>query len=113
MAAYQSDPDDRHLSLTCHATVLLGGLVGGWFGLALAALWLLPGAYHSIFKLDTFVCGGLGLLVGYFPGIGVCYAAIQVVNRKTARLVGFLAAAASAALICGFVAVILLVSAFV
>jgi hypothetical protein len=103
MLTYRSNSTEPHLSLTDHVTVLLGGAVGGSAGLAFVAFWLVPGVY-SIFHLDTLQCCGLGLVAGYLPGIGVCFAALQVLNRRIARLVGFLAAAASAALLSGLVA---------
>lgn len=80
--------------------------MGGSSGLALVALWLVPGVY-SLFHWVNVQCCGFGLVAGYLPGIGACFAAFQLVARRTARLVGFLVAAASAALLSGLVAAIL------
>jgi hypothetical protein len=88
-----------------HLAVLLGGVLGGGAGLTFVELWLVPGG-PSLFHLETLQCCGLGVVIGYLPGIGTCWAALQVGARGSARPAGILAATASAALLCGFVAAI-------
>jgi hypothetical protein len=83
--------------------LLLGGAVGGSAGLAFVALRLVPGVY-SLFDLETVQCCGLGLVAGYLPGLGSFGSLSKLLSRRSARLVGFLAAAASAALLSGLVA---------
>jgi hypothetical protein len=99
----QINTNEPHLSWTEHAAVLLGGAIGGWLGLAFVALLMVPNVY-SVFRPDSLLCCGFGLMTGYLPGIGVCLVAIQRIERKSARQAGFIVATATAALISGFVA---------
>ena len=101
----QSNSSEPHVTWTDNVVLLLGGAVGGSAGLAFVALRLVPGVY-SLFHLETVQCCGLGLVAGYLPGIGVYWLSLQLLSRRSALLVGLLAAAASAALLSGIVAAV-------
>jgi hypothetical protein len=93
-----------------HVAVVIGGAIGGWVGLGFAAFWLVPDVY-ALFHLTTFQFGGLGIVGGYLPGIGVCFTSLGRLSREDARLAGFVAAALSAAFFSGFLAVFFACSA--
>jgi hypothetical protein len=77
--------------------------MGGWAGLAFVALRFVPGVY-SLFDLEAVQYCGLGLVAGYLPGLGICWASLQFLTGQVPGLLGFLAAATSAALLSGLLA---------
>jgi hypothetical protein len=102
MLSDESNASQHGLSWTEHVAVLAGGAFGGCTGLTLVAYLLVPGVYSL--NMEALQCCGFGLVAGYLPGIGACWAALQLLNRTSARVVGFLAGAASAAIFSGLVA---------
>jgi hypothetical protein len=80
--------------------------------MTLVAFQFVPGAY-SLFEVETIYLWALGIFAGYLPGIVVCWAALRLLNRRSARLVGAFAAATTAALIAGFAAMFFAAGAYV
>ena len=99
-------------SLLCHATILLGGAVGGWVSLLFVAFWVVPGAYPSPF-LTALEYACLGLFIGYLPGIGTYLAILRFQHKKLAIATGSLISAVAATLVCGPIAMVLGIGAFV
>jgi hypothetical protein len=82
--------------------VLAGAAVGGGAGMTFVSLWLVPGVY-SFLEMESICFCTVGVFAGYLPGI-VVYCALRFIKRRSARLVGILAAAMSAALVAGLIA---------
>ncbi len=76
------------LSPADFGVLMLGGTIGGYVGLLVVALILVPNVFSAMDPC-AFVCSGVGTLTGILPGVPVLQA---MAGKKGRRWVGFFVA---------------------
>ena len=95
------------VSLFDHLVVLLGCIVGVLVGMAIVQILIVP--HIGIAEEDWWLLVKVGLVSGYFPGIG----ARLVARQSYAWLIGFIVAVTSSSIFAGLLDLILSAGAYV